>query len=757
MGCALLGFAELALAVLVIPGVCGHVFALLLEVESSRALTEIIAFAEALEDVPCVGVLAVLVEEQASFFFEIPVLAGWAVFRDRNPVATGDVEPEAFVVGNIFSRGVSALAAAGVFVPVLSEASGSSTAHLRSAQAGASAGVPVEILRAFVDVKASAFARTSIPVLEFGASLLFALAAAIVGVPVLAFSAVVGQATALAVLTILVLEPERASRASLGNAFPSAGTGVPVLAFGGITLGVAWEAEALAAFVVPVLERSASINTGGLDADALAVSVIPELVEFALLRVAHAVAVVLAPSEAFSALLGLASAAALSNVEDLLVTANLGSASAATEGDIVEEVGILAVTNERLALAGNGAPVVVQTRSRAVVLGVRAEAFAVVATPDGVDRANLLVADAVGNLEVPEHTIFAVLGLLNASAVALNVGVPDEADGASLRLLLAAAADSVVELAVGAHVRWAADALAGREVPDPVVNAGLRRAGTLAAGGVPVLILSAELGVGVANAAALINTPESLNGVSAWVGHEGIALAFGFKAVALAAHVVENVVLGADLGDAAASASVGVQGLSEVAGVPVLVWTALLGRAAAEAVASIEVVANGAVGVEDSASAVGRAVVELLRFIVEIRAGVLFALHAVPDAGQLVPGDLSVPGRGLGFVGVADARARFATPVVVLGAFVIGEALATAIIIIKIIICSASVSDTLAPTINVIPDVCFRAFARKEAADAVVTVHQAVVGFGRRHTDEAGAVEEFVLLTVGVWSVGPAR
>lgn len=106
---------------------------------------------------------------------------------------------------------------------------------------------------------------------------------------------------------------------------------------------------------------------------------------------------------------------------------------------------------------------------------------------------------------------------------------------------------------------------------------------------------------------------------------------------------------------------------------------------------------------------------------------------------------------------VADARAGIAAPVVVSGAVVIGEALATAIIIIKIIICSASVSDTLAPTINVIPDVCFRALARKEAADAVVTVGRGIVGLGGRHADQSGAVEEFVLLTVGVWSVGPAR
>jgi hypothetical protein len=751
-------FAKLALAVLVVPGVCGHILALVLEVESDGARSSIIAFAEALEDVPSVGVLAVLVKEQAAFLVEGPVLAGWAVLGDGDPVALGNVEPFINVVCNFIGRWVVALAAAGVFIPVLSEASGSGTAFLRSAQAGASACVPVETSWAFVFVPASAFARTSVPVLEFRASLLFALAAAVVGVPVEALSAVVRQAAALAALTILVLEPEVASSAVLRSAFPSAGTGVPVLASSGDTsLRVAWEAEALAAFVVPVLERSTSIGTGGLDADALAVSVIPEFVGSAILGIAHAVAVGFAPVETSSALLGSASATALSNVEDLLVTANLGSASAASDGHVVEVVGVCAVANERLALAGSGAPVVVITGSRAVWQGVSADASAFIATPDGVTSAGLFVADAVSNLEVPEHSIIAVLGLLDARAVTLSVGVPDEADCASLRLLFAAAADGVVELAVGAQVRWTADARAGREVPDLVIKAGLRSAGALAAGSVPVLISSAAFGVWVADAAALFNTPESFNGLSAGVGHEGIALASGFKTVALAAHVVENVVFGADLGGAAASASIGVDGLSEVAGVPVLVRTALLGRAAAEAVASVEVVASGAVSVEDSASAIGRAVVELLGFGVETRARVCRFLHAVPFAGHLVPAVRRVLSVGGTLVRVADARAGIAAPVVVSGAVVIGEALATAIIIIKIIICSASVSDTLAPTINVIPDVCFRALARKEAADAVVTVGRGIVGLGGRHADQSGAVEEFVLLTVGVWSVGPAR
>ena len=313
-----------------------------------------------------------------------------------------------------------------------------------------------------------------------------------------------------------------------------------------------------------------------------------------------------------------------------------------------------------------------------------------------------------------------MLGLLDARTVAFDIGVPDEADSTSLGLLLAAAADSVVELALGAHVRGAADALASRVVPDLVINAGRRSAGALAAAGVPVFAFSAQLGVGVANAAALFDTPEGFDGLGTRVWHEVVALSGGFEAVALAAHVVEHVVLRAHLGDAAASAAVGVDRLGEVARVPVLVGAAVLGRAAAEAVAGVEVVANWAVGVQNSARAVGGAVVEGLGRSVEARAGRGFILHAVPFASLLVPGQLSVGSWSVRLIGVADARARLAAPVEVGGALVVGEALATAIIIIKIIICSAIVSDTLAPAIYVIPDVCFRAFSRQEAADAVV-------------------------------------
>lgn len=231
------------------------------------------------------------------------------------------------------------------------------------AQASACASVPVGTCCALVAVDALAFTCTGIPVVVFRASLFFALAAALVGVPVESVSAVVGQAAALAVLSIFVLEPERASGAGLGLTFPSAGAGVPVLAVVRTTLGVRGEAEAFTACVVPVLERTASIGTSGLDADALAVLVIPELTISAVFGLAHAIAVIFAPSETSGALFGLASAAALFNVEDLVVTANLGSASASSDTEVIEMPLIIAGTNQGLALAGSGAPVVVVTGS----------------------------------------------------------------------------------------------------------------------------------------------------------------------------------------------------------------------------------------------------------------------------------------------------------------------------------------------------------------------------------------------------------
>ena len=89
--------------------------------------------------------------------------------------------------------------------------------------------VPVFASIACVGVTADAFACTGVPELVGGASFFFALAAALIGVPVETISAVAGEAAALAVLSIVVLEPEFAGGAKLGNALVSAGAGVPVL------------------------------------------------------------------------------------------------------------------------------------------------------------------------------------------------------------------------------------------------------------------------------------------------------------------------------------------------------------------------------------------------------------------------------------------------------------------------------------------------------------------------------------------------
>lgn len=114
---ALLGLAELALAIVVVPLVAGHTQAILVEGVSSASCNLINALADAGNLVPVVGMLAVLPQELALGVLERPVLAGRAVLGDFVPVAGSDVEPFTCVGRNIFSRGVVALAAAGVFVP----------------------------------------------------------------------------------------------------------------------------------------------------------------------------------------------------------------------------------------------------------------------------------------------------------------------------------------------------------------------------------------------------------------------------------------------------------------------------------------------------------------------------------------------------------------------------------------------------------------------------------------------------------------
>lgn len=101
--------------------------------------------------------------------------------------------------------------------------------------------------------------------------MLEAVAAAGIDVPVEAIFALLDHATALAVLTVLVLEPVLSGFALLGSAFTSAGVGVPVLV---ISACCRRFAEASAAFVVPEVIGVASSK---VSTDAFAERIIKEL------------------------------------------------------------------------------------------------------------------------------------------------------------------------------------------------------------------------------------------------------------------------------------------------------------------------------------------------------------------------------------------------------------------------------------------------------------------------------------------------
>jgi hypothetical protein len=257
-------------------------------------------------------------------------------------------------------------------------------------------------------VTTDAFACTGVPELVVGARFFFALAAAVIGVPEETISAVAGEAAALAVLSLVVHEPEFTGRAKLWSALVSAASGVPVRVFGDDGIyWVGWSAQTLAAVVVPVFEGIAVVRSCGFLADALAVFIIPELVITALFSLALAVTVIFGPSEASWALFGLASAPALGLVEDLVVTANLVSADAAGSRLVVNAEWVLAYSADWDTCAVFSAPVVVSTSAQAVGLGVGAFAIAIVATPEFVVFAWLLVADALSDLEVKVFSFFA--------------------------------------------------------------------------------------------------------------------------------------------------------------------------------------------------------------------------------------------------------------------------------------------------------------------------------------------------------------
>ena len=82
-GWAFLEIAKLALAIVVVPFESRVVIAIELLGVSVRSNGSVIAFAEAVVNVPGVGELAVLVEEQAFCVIEAPVLAWCAGFGNR--------------------------------------------------------------------------------------------------------------------------------------------------------------------------------------------------------------------------------------------------------------------------------------------------------------------------------------------------------------------------------------------------------------------------------------------------------------------------------------------------------------------------------------------------------------------------------------------------------------------------------------------------------------------------------------------------
>ena len=82
-GWAFLEIAKLALAIVVVPFESGVVIAIELPGLSVRSNGSVIAFAEAIVNVPGVGELAVLIEEQAFCIIEAPVLAWCAGFGNR--------------------------------------------------------------------------------------------------------------------------------------------------------------------------------------------------------------------------------------------------------------------------------------------------------------------------------------------------------------------------------------------------------------------------------------------------------------------------------------------------------------------------------------------------------------------------------------------------------------------------------------------------------------------------------------------------
>lgn len=171
------------------------------------------------------------------------------------------------------------------------------------------------------------------------------------------------------------------------------------------------------------------------------------------------------------------------------------------------------------------------------------------------------------DVEVPVLAVGARLRVEFASARTVSVDVPEVASCAVLRLLLAAAGNGVEVPAVAAPIVGAASALAGRKVPGVAgsTRSGRRSARASTFARIPEFAFTATSSGWQADALAVVGGPVLVF----------IAQASWFEAVALAAFIVENVVVGASLRQAAAAAAM--LGIA----VPELVWTAVLRSAVA--------------------------------------------------------------------------------------------------------------------------------------------------------------------------------
>lgn len=402
--------------------------------------------------IPGIGVLASLIKAVAKVVSWCPVSSWRTVFWDVSPFTVFRVKPLTRVSVKVSNAGEHTRAKTGSLVPVET----SSAAFCGwSTHALASAGVPVLASSARGLDVALAFAVVGIPVVGFRASLLQAVTAASVNVPVVPFIALVGKASALTVQPVFRHEPVLTSRAFSGLTLPSASARVPELT--NKTTVDRGQAETLAALKVPVMEFVTSSR--GFSADALAVFVVPPLVFtacfFAFGLKAHAIAVVLTPEVVHWAGLWLAAAQAFNVIEDLVATAHLGSADTHANALVIKLVHFTQVGNWQ-ASAGGHVPVEVvgQTRLR------NAKASAVVAAPEIVLVTRLLIAHALTDFKVPEVSGVTVFWILSAHTRAISMNVPEVTNRAHLRVLLAAARDSVVVPVVGAWLVRAAVAFA---------------------------------------------------------------------------------------------------------------------------------------------------------------------------------------------------------------------------------------------------------------------------------------------------------